>query len=262
LNVIEVEDVWKKFKIPHERKNTVLDTIASTLSLFGGRRSTFEEFWALKNVTFNVAKGGSIGIIGENGSGKTTLLRMIARVMKPDQGRISVNGRIAPMLELGLGFHPELTVKENTVVFGTIMGLKRDKLKRRIESIVEFAELKRFEDAPLKTLSSGMQMRLAFSVAVETDADIILVDEALAVGDIEFRRKCLSRFKEFKKEGRTIVLVSHDMNLVTEFCENALFLSKGEIVASGNTKDVVKEYIRRVESESVSPPTSDQATVA
>ena len=262
MNIIEVEDLWKKFKIPHERKNTVLDTIASTLSLFGGRRSTFEEFWALKNVTFDVAKGGSIGIIGENGSGKTTLLRIIARVMRPDQGRISVNGRIAPMLELGLGFHPELTVKENVVVFGTIMGLKREKLRKQIESIVEFAELKRFEDAPLNTLSSGMQMRLAFSVAVETDAEIILVDEALAVGDMEFQRKCLGRFKEFKKQGRTIVLVSHDMNLVTEFCDNALFLSRGEIVASGNTKDVVKEYIRRVESESVSPPTSDQATVA
>ena len=262
MNVIEVEDVWKKFKIPHERKNTVLDTIASTLSLFGGRRSTFEEFWALKNVTFNVAKGGSIGIIGENGSGKTTLLRMIARVMKPDQGRISVNGRIAPMLELGLGFHPELTAKENVVVFGTIMGLKRQNLKKQIESIIEFAELKRFEDALLNTLSSGMQMRLAFSVAVETDADIILVDEALAVGDIEFQKKCLGRFKDFKKQGRTIVLVSHDLYLVTEFCDDTLFLSKGEIVASGNTKDVVKEYVRRVESQSVSPPTSNQATAA
>jgi len=262
LNVIEVEDVWKKFKIPHERKNTVLDTIASTLSLFGGRRSTFEEFWALKNVTFNVAKGGSIGIIGENGSGKTTLLRMIARVMKPDQGRISVNGRIAPMLELGLGFHPELTAKENVVVFGTIMGLKRQNLKKQIESIIEFAELKRFEDAPLSTLSSGMQMRLAFSVAVETDADIILVDEALAVGDIEFQKKCLGRFKDFKKQGRTIVLVSHDMYLVTEFCDDALFLSRGEIVASGNTKDVIMEYVRRVESQSVSSPASNQATAA
>jgi len=249
LNVIEVEDVSKKFKIPHERKNTVLDAIASALSLFGGRRSTFEELWALKNVTLNVVKGRSVGIIGENGSGKTTLLRIIARVMRPDQGRISVNGRIAPMLELGLGFHPELTVKENVVVFGAIMGLKRDMLKRRIESIIEFAELKRFEDAPLKNLSSGMQMRLAFSVAVETDADIMLVDEALAVGDIEFQRKCLDRFKRFKAEGRTIVLVSHDMNLVTEFCDNAVFLSRGEVVASGNTSDVVKEYIRRVESQ-------------
>jgi len=252
LNVIQVEDVWKKFKIPHERKATVLDAIASTLALFGGRRSTFEEFWALRNVTFNVLKGRSVGIIGENGSGKTTLLRLIANVMKPDQGTISVNGRIAPMLELGLGFHPELTVKENVVVFGAIMGLKRDRLKKQIESIIEFAELRRFEDAPLKTLSSGMQMRLAFSVAVETDADIILVDEALAVGDMEFRKRCLTKFKEFKDEGRTIVLVSHDMGLITEFCEDAVFLSQGEIIAKGSASEVVQQYIRQVESQASS----------
>lgn len=252
MPIIEVENVWKRFQIPHERKTTVLENIASTLSLFGRKRSTFEEFWALKNVNFNVSEGRSIGIVGENGSGKTTLLRLIARVMTPDRGKISVNGRIAPMLELGLGFHPELTVKENIVVFGAIMGLTKEKLKKQQGSIIDFSELKRFEDAQLKTLSSGMQMRLAFSVAVETDADIILVDEALAVGDMEFRRKCLSRFMEFKEEGRTIVLVSHDMNLVTEFCENALFLSKGEIVASGDADDVVKEYMKRVESGSVS----------
>jgi len=254
LNVIQVEDVWKKFKIPHERKATVLDAIASTLALFGGRRSTFEEFWALRNVTFNVLKGRSVGIIGENGSGKTTLLRLIANVMKPDQGTISVNGRIAPMLELGLGFHPELTVKENVVVFGAIMGLKRDRLRKQIESIIEFAELRRFEDAPLKTLSSGMQMRLAFSVAVETDADIILVDEALAVGDMEFRKRCLTKFKEFKDEGRTIVLVSHDMGLITEFCEDAVFLSQGEIIAKGSASEVVQQYIRQVESQASSNP--------
>jgi lipopolysaccharide transport system ATP-binding protein len=255
LNVIEVEDVWKKFNIPHERKNTVLDTIASTLSLFGGRRSTLEEFWALKNVTFNVAERRSMGIVGENGSGKSTLLRLIAQVMRPDRGRVCVNGRIAPMLELGLGFHPELTVRENVVVFGAIMGLKKDILKQRIESIIKFAELKRFEDAPLKTLSSGMQMRLAFSVAVETDADIILVDEALAVGDMEFVKKCLDKFRQFKSEGRTLVLVSHSLELVTEFCEDAIFLSRGEVAAKGNATDVVQQYVRQVESRSGSNPT-------
>jgi lipopolysaccharide transport system ATP-binding protein len=255
LNVIEVEDVWKRFKIPHERKNTILDAIASTLSLFGGRRSTFEEFWALRNVTFNVAERRSMGIVGENGSGKSTLLRLIAQVMRPDRGRVCVNGRIAPMLELGLGFHPELTVRENVVVFGAIMGLKREILKQRIESIIKFAELKRFEDAPLKTLSSGMQMRLAFSVAVETDADIILVDEALAVGDMEFVKKCLDKFRQFKSEGRTLVLVSHSLELVTEFCEDAIFLSRGEVAAKGNATDVVQQYVRQVESRSGSNPT-------
>jgi len=248
MNIIEVEDVWKKFKIPHERKGTVLDAIAGTLALFGGRRSTFEEFWALRNVTFNVPKGRSIGIIGENGSGKTTLLRLIANVMKPDQGRISVRGRIAPMLELGLGFHPELTAKENVVVFGALMGLQRNRLKKQIETIIEFAELKRFEDAPLKTLSSGMQMRLAFSVAVQTDADIILVDEALAVGDMGFQQKCFSKFKEFRSNGKTIVLVSHALNLVKEFCEEALLLSKGEMISFGETETVVNEYVKRVQA--------------
>jgi len=247
MNVIEVEDVWKKFMIPHERKGSVLDAIASTLSLFGGRRSIFEEFWALRSVTFKVPKGGSIGIIGENGSGKTTLLRLIANVMKPDQGRIHVDGRVAPMLELGLGFHPELTVKENIVVFGAIMGLKRNKLRKQTDSIIEFAELKRFEDAPLKTLSSGMQMRLGFSVAIETDPDIFLIDEALAVGDMEFQQKCLSKFKEFKNGGKTIVLVSHALDLVKEFCENSLLLSKGEVISFGETETVVNEYIRRVQ---------------
>ena len=253
MNIIEVEEVWKKFRIPHERRATVLDAIANTLAFFGRRRSTYEEFWALRNITFQVPKGRSIGIIGENGSGKTTLLRLIANVMKPNRGRIAVHGRIAPMLELGLGFHPELTVRENAVVFGAIMGLRRDKLREQIESIIEFAELKRFEDAQLKALSSGMQMRLAFSVAVQTEADIILVDEALAVGDMEFRRKCLGRFREFRREGRTLMLVSHDMNLVTEFCEDALLLSEGEIVASGDATSVVQKYIKNTESQSISP---------
>jgi len=246
MNVIEVEDVWKKFKIPHERRATVLDTIASTLSLFGGRRSTFEEFWALRNVTFEVPKGRSIGIIGENGSGKTTLLRLIANVMKPDQGRIHVDGRVAPMLELGLGFNPELTVRENIVVFGAIMGLKRNELRKQTDSIIKFAELKRFEDAPLKTLSSGMQMRLGFSVAIETNPDIFLIDEALAVGDMEFQQKCLSKFKEFKNSGKTIVLVSHALDLVKEFCESSLLLSRGEVINFGETGTVVNDYIRRV----------------
>jgi len=248
LNVIEVKGISKKFRIPHERRATVLETIASVLALFEGRRATFEEFWALKNITFNVAKRRSIGIIGENGSGKTTLLRLIAGVMKPDQGRICVGGKIAPMLELGLGFHPELTVKENIVVFGAIMGLKRDKLKSRTDSIIEFAELKRFEHAPLKTLSSGMQMRLGFSVAIETDPDIFLIDEALAVGDMEFQQKCLDRFKEFKGSGKTIVLVSHTLDLVKEFCENALLLSGGEMISFGETAAVVNEYMKRVKA--------------
>ncbi len=248
MNAIEVKDVWKRFRIPHERKATVLDTIAGALALFGRGASDFEELWALRNVTFDILKGRSLGIIGDNGSGKSTLLRLIARVMVPDRGRIIVNGRVAPMLELGLGFHPELTVKENVIVFGAIMGLDREKLRKQIESIILFSELKRFQDAQLRTLSSGMQMRLAFSVAIETEADIILVDEALSVGDIEFGKKCLNRFEQFKKEGRTIVLVSHDLNLVSVFCDDAVILSQGEIVASGKANKIVQEYIHQAGS--------------
>ena len=245
--IIRVEDIWKKFKIPHEKRTTILENIAGALQILGGKTFAYEEFWALKAVSFTLSPDESLGVIGENGSGKSTLLKILARILRPDKGKVEANGRIAPILELGVGFHPDLTVRENILIYGTIMGLKNSELKKRTNSILQFADLERFKDARLKNLSSGMQMRLGFSVAIETDPDIFLIDEALAVGDMEFQQKCLSKFKEFKSSGKTIILVSHALNLVKEFCEKTLLLSRGEMVSFGETETVVNEYVRRVQ---------------
>jgi len=244
--VIEVEDLWKKFKIPHQRRTTILENIAGALQILEGRRFTYEEFWALKAINFSVEYGESIGVIGENGSGKSTLLKVIANILRPNRGKVKASGKIAPILELGVGFHPDLTVKENVSVYGSIMGLKNSEVKRRMSSMLEFSGLERFKDAKLKNLSSGMQMRLGFSVAIETNPDIFLIDEALAVGDMEFQQKCMNKFKEFKREKKTIVLVSHALNLVKEFCEKTVFLSRGEMISFGKTDDVVNEYVKHV----------------
>jgi len=246
MEVIRVEDLWKRFKIPHERRTTILENIVGALQILEGERFTYEEFWALKAVNFSVQYGESVGVIGENGSGKSTLLKVMANIMRPNRGIVKTSGRIAPILELGVGFHPDLTVKENVLVYGSIMGLKNSEVKKRMGSILEFSSLERFKDTKLKNLSSGMQMRLGFSVAIETDPDIFLIDEALAVGDMEFQQKCMDKFKEFKGEKKTIVLVSHALNLVKEFCEKTVFLSRGEMIAYGRTDDVVSQYLKHV----------------
>lgn len=243
-STIEVENVWKQFRIPHERHATVLDRMAGALAVLEGKRYTYEQFWALKEVNFELAHGESLGVIGPNGSGKSTLLKLIAHVMKPDKGRITTNELIAPVLELGIGFHGDLTVKENAIVYGVIMGLRRSEIKKRTESILDFAGLTKFQDAKLKHLSSGMQVRLAFSIAIQTEASIFLVDEALAVGDMEFQQKCLEKFREFKNEKRSIVLVSHSMNLIKGFCEKTLYLLNGETRAFGLSEEAIARYLQ------------------
>jgi lipopolysaccharide transport system ATP-binding protein len=241
---MDVEDVWKRFRIPHQRRATILDHVAGALSVLEGKRYSYEEFWALRDVNFKLEYGESLGLIGPNGSGKSTLLKLIARVMKPDKGTIETNGSIAPVLELGIGFHGDLSVKENVLVYGVIMGLPRSEMRKRTDSILDFAGLKRFQDAKLKSLSSGMQVRLAFSIAIQTEADIFLVDEALAVGDMEFQEKCLNKFREFKNEKKSIVLVSHSMELVKSFCEKTLYLLGGEPRAFGPSEEVTTQYVR------------------
>jgi lipopolysaccharide transport system ATP-binding protein len=243
MSVMEVEDVWKRFRIPHERRATILDHVAGALSVLEGKRYSYEEFWALKDVNFKLQYGESLGLIGPNGSGKSTLLKLIARVMKPDRGTIETNGSLVPVLELGIGFHGDLTVKENVLVYGVIMGLPRSEMRKRTDSILDFAGLTRFQDAKLKSLSSGMQVRLAFSIAIQTEADIFLVDEALAVGDMEFQEKCLNKFREFKDEKKSIVLVSHSMELVKSFCEKTLYLLAGEPRAFGVSEKVTAQYV-------------------
>ena len=244
--VMDVEDVWKRFRIPHERRSTILDHVAGALSILEGKRYSYEEFWALKQVSFKLEHGESLGIIGPNGSGKSTLLKLIARIMRPDKGKIDTSGSTATVLELGIGFHGDLTVKENALVYGVIMGLPRSEMKKRTASILDFSGLTRFQDAKLKNLSSGMQVRLAFSIAIQTEADILLVDEALAVGDAEFQNKCLDRFHAFKKMNKSIVLVSHSMELVRAFCEKTLYLTNGEVKAFGSSEEVTNQYTRDV----------------
>jgi lipopolysaccharide transport system ATP-binding protein len=240
--IIEVQDLWKRFKIPHEKKTTIFENLASIMQILDSRSMTYEEFWALKGVSFSVERGVSMGVIGRNGSGKSTLLKLIANILHPDKGKIKVTGKVASILELGVGFHPDLTVKENILIYGSIMGLKNREIKKRINKILDFSNLQRFRDAKLKNLSSGMQMRLGFSTAIETEPDIFLIDEALAVGDMEFQKKCLDKFRQFKEEKKTILLVSHALAPVREFCEETILLSKGEIVSSGKTDDVIGIY--------------------
>ena len=243
MSVMQVDDLWKRFRIPHERRVTVLDHMAGLFSILERKRYGYEEFWALKDVNFKLEYGESLGLIGPNGSGKSTLLKLIARVMKPDKGTIKTNGSIVPVLELGIGFHGDLSVRENALVYGVIMGLPRSEMRKRTESVLDFAGLTRFQDARLKSLSSGMQVRLAFSIAIQTEPDIFLVDEALAVGDMEFQQKCLDKFREFKKENRSIVLVSHSMDLVKSFCEKTLYLQNGEMRAFGPSEETTNRYI-------------------
>lgn len=244
--IIEVQDLWKRFKIPHEKKTTIFENLASIIQILDSRRMTYEEFWALKGISFSVERGLSMGIIGRNGSGKSTLLKLIANILRADKGNIKVTGKVASILELGVGFHPDLTVKENILIYGSIMGLKNREIKKRINNILDFSNLQRFRDAKLKNLSSGMQMRLGFSTAIETEPDIFLIDEALAVGDMEFQQKCMDKFRQFKEEKKTILLVSHSLDLVREFCEETILLSKGEMVSSGKTDDVIGIYEKTV----------------
>jgi lipopolysaccharide transport system ATP-binding protein len=243
MPAILAEDLWKGFRIPHQRRASILEQIAGALSVLDRKRYTYEELWALKAVNFELERGESMGVVGPNGSGKSTLLKLMAHIMNPDRGTIRVDGKIAAILELGIGFQGDLTVKENALVYGIIMGIPRAQIKKRMESILDFAELGRFQDARLKNLSSGMQVRLAFSIAIQTEPDTFLVDEALSVGDMDFQRKCLDRFRQFRNDGKSIVLVSHNMSLINSFCEKSLYLLNGETRAFGPSGQTTSRYI-------------------
>jgi len=202
-SVITVEEVSKRFRLYHERNQSL------KIWMMRGRRATFEEFWALRDVSLEIEEGKTFGLIGENGSGKSTLLKCIAKILRPDSGRISVTGKVSALLELGAGFHPELSGRENIYLNGSILGLGKRDLDRIFDDIVGFAGLERFIDTPVKNYSSGMYIRLGFSVAINVDTDILLIDEILAVGDEQFQRKCNEKFAELKDQGKTVVIVSH-----------------------------------------------------
>jgi ABC-type polysaccharide/polyol phosphate transport system ATPase subunit len=246
---ITVDGVSKSFRIYRRRETTLKETILR------GRRGEWEELRAADNLSFTVPRGQALGVIGPNGAGKSTLLKMLARILSPDRGRVIIDGRVSALLELGAGFHPEYSAVENIFLSGAFYGMSRAQLKPRVDSIIEFAELGRFADNPVKTYSSGMYARLGFAIAVSVEPDVLLCDEVLAVGDESFRQRCYERMLEFRDAGRTLVLVTHDLGAVHQFCDRAMWLERGAIRQEGDPRNVVRAYIREVNA-------GDEATSA
>ncbi|MFB0524157.1 MAG: ABC transporter ATP-binding protein [Phycisphaerae bacterium] len=241
--MIALEEVTKIFYLPHDRRTTLRQGFVNIL-----RKNTYEELYALRDINLKVAEGEFLGIIGKNGAGKSTLLKVIARVLEPTSGTVSVNGTIAPFLELGVGFQGELTVKDNVLLYGALLGMSRQEIERKYGWIIDFSGLERFVDAKLKNLSAGMQVRLGFSITVSVESPILLVDEVLAVGDIDFQQKCYDCFEDFKKNRRTILFVSHDLNAVLRFCDRVILLENGYIKKQGNPGDVLAIYLKKTEN--------------
>src|SRR3990167_10013722 len=235
--IIQIENLTKVFKLPHEKITSEKQQFVSLFSSKG-----YERFKALDNVSFEIRKGEFFGIIGANGSGKSTLLKILAGIYQPSSGKVTVTGSLSPFIELGVGFNPELTARENIYLNAAILGISRKQTESKFDEIVKLSELENFLDQKLKNFSSGMQVRLAFSIAVQNDPDILLVDEVLAVGDVLFQRKCFDKFKEFKAKGKTVVFVSHDLNSIEEFCDRVAYFSNGKLVAVGETEKIMKIY--------------------
>lgn len=238
---IRAQNVYKNFKLPHDKTHSLKGAFLKRIK---GGRGSFEVQHALEDVTFDVHKGEFFGIVGRNGSGKSTLLKVLAEIYKPTKGGIQLNGKLVPFIELGVGFNPELTGRDNVYLSATLLGFSRKAVDAMYKDIVEFAELEKFMDQKLKNYSSGMQVRLAFSVATRAKADILLIDEVLAVGDTDFQRKCFNYFRQLKDEGRTIVFVSHDMGAVREFCDRVLLINAGKVEFLGNVEHAADEYER------------------
>ncbi len=238
LPALAARGVDKRFKIPEERSHTLKERVLHPL-----RRTRHEELHALKDISFAVAPGEFFGIVGRNGSGKSTLLKCLAGIYRTDAGQIWCNGRISTFIELGVGFNPDLAAYDNVALNGIMLGLSPREARARYDSVIEFAELEEFEELKLKNYSSGMHVRLAFSVAIQVDADILLIDEVLAVGDAAFQQKCFDVFNRMRDEGRTIVFVTHDMGAVTRFCHRAMLLERGETVSIGDPSDVADNYL-------------------
>jgi ABC-type polysaccharide/polyol phosphate transport system ATPase subunit len=236
--MITVANVSKVFRLPHDRKYTLRQRFVSIF-----QKNTYENFHALRDVSFTVKSGEFFGIIGRNGAGKSTLLKIIAGVFAPTSGTVSFNAPIAPFLELGVGFQGDLSVKDNILLYGALLGLNRQQIKDRYDWIIDFSGLERFVDAKLKNLSSGMQVRLGFSITVSVERPILLVDEVLAVGDIDFQKKCYDAFVNFKKAGRTILFVSHDLNAIGNFCDRVILIEAGLSLPELPVDQTIKKYI-------------------
>ncbi len=258
--IISVKNLGKSYLVGHqsahaERYTALRDVIGRTVKNFGrkaldmahGRQiiqgDEVEEFWALKDVNFDVNEGEVVGIIGRNGAGKSTLLKILSRITEPSQGKVTLRGRVASLLEVGTGFHPELTGRENIFLNGAILGMSRAEIKRKFDEIVDFAEVKKFLDTPVKRYSSGMYVRLAFAVAAHLDPEILVVDEVLAVGDADFQKKCLGKMRDVGADGRTVLLVSHNMGSIASLCTRAILLESGRVVADGSSSDTILQHL-------------------
>jgi ABC-2 type transport system ATP-binding protein/lipopolysaccharide transport system ATP-binding protein len=256
--VVSVDDVSKRFRLYKDRSTSLKERVTRL------RRSVYDEYWALKNVSLEVPKGTTYGLIGHNGSGKSTLLRLMAGIHRPTSGTVDVRGRVSALLELGAGFHPELTGRENVYLNGSILGLGRKAINAKIDEIVEFAGLGEFIDSPVKIYSSGMFVRLGFSVAVHVEPDILIIDEVIAVGDEDFQRRCFDHLYRLRSQGATIIMVTHSLNLVQTMCDNAAWLDHGELRAVGAAPDVVHQYLDEVnvvEAERMGVATTDAVEV-
>ena len=236
--VIELKDVSLKFKLQREKTPSLKEVIIKFLT----RKVSYVDFYALKDINLKVKRGESVGIIGRNGAGKTTLLRVIAGIYKPTSGKVTVKGRIMPIIELGAGFDMELTGRENIFLNGLLLGMTRKEIEERYDEIGEFSGLGEFINSPMRTYSSGMKLRLGFSIATAIDPDIILIDEVFAVGDREFREKCVRRIREMREKGATLLFVSHDMDAIKENCERVIWLEEGEIMIDDESQRVIRCY--------------------
>lgn len=262
---IKVESLGKKYIIQHEKKSAHYETLSDSL-IQGGKniitriahpfsrskieQQTQEEFWALKDINFEIEQGDKVGIIGRNGAGKSTLLKILSRITEPTCGKIHINGRIASLLEVGTGFHPELTGRENIFLNGAILGMSRAEIRAKFDEIVDFSEVEKFLDTPVKRYSSGMYVRLAFAVASHLEPEILVVDEVLAVGDVEFQKKCLGKMGEVSKEGRTILFVSHNMNAIEQLCNQAVLMNNGILIQkNSNVREVIHDYLAYSDSD-------------
>lgn len=264
MPVIQAQNIGKKYILSHQRRQSytaLRDVISDKFKRIGKRifspfsstptsDPTHEEFWALKDVSFEIERGDRVGIIGRNGAGKSTLLKILSRITEPTAGRVSIQGRVASLLEVGTGFHPELTGRENIYLNGAILGMTRKEIRSKFDEIVAFAEVEKFLDTPVKRYSSGMYVRLAFAVAAHLEPEILVVDEVLAVGDAQFQKKCLGKMEDVStKEGRTVLFVSHQMGAIAKLCSKAVLLSKGQIVQQGNTQHVINYYMSQASSD-------------